>query len=170
MWHPCKFQRVSRLGSVTARQSSSGHQPYFTALNRGHHLYSTGRPSRWASAHILVVIRPHRNTTYVDAAYLTDRVAWSVGLSVTLVSPAKNLHRSSCRLGCGLGWARESCIRWGSRSPHGKGQLFGGEWASHCKIWGHSTVVYAKTAEQIGMPFGLWARMGHRNHVLDGGP
>jgi len=22
--HPCKFQRVSRLGSVTARQSSSG--------------------------------------------------------------------------------------------------------------------------------------------------
>jgi len=24
------------------------------ALNRGRHLYSTGRPSRWASAHILV--------------------------------------------------------------------------------------------------------------------
>jgi len=27
-----------------------------------------------------------------------------------------------------------------------------------------------KTAEPIGMPFGLWARMGRRNHVLDGGP
>ena len=25
--HPCKFQRVSRLGSVTARHSSSGRQP-----------------------------------------------------------------------------------------------------------------------------------------------
>ena len=26
----------------------------------------------------------------------------------------------------------------------------------------------AKTAELIEMPFGLWARMGPRNHVLDG--
>ena len=26
------------------------------ALNRGCHLYSTGRPSRWASAHILVIV------------------------------------------------------------------------------------------------------------------
>ena len=33
--HPCKFQRVSRLDSVTARQSSSEHQPNFVALNRG---------------------------------------------------------------------------------------------------------------------------------------
>jgi len=32
------------------------------------------------------------------------------------------------------------------------------------------TVVCAKTAEPIGMPFGLWCRMGHRNYVLDGGP
>jgi len=50
--HPCKFQRVSRLGSVTARDSSSGRQPNFAALNRGRHLYSAGRPSRWALAHI----------------------------------------------------------------------------------------------------------------------
>jgi len=26
----------------------------FAAFNRGHHLYSAGRPSRWALAHILV--------------------------------------------------------------------------------------------------------------------
>jgi len=51
---PCKFQRVSRLGRVTARHSSSGHQPNFAALNRRRHLYSAGRPSRWALAHILV--------------------------------------------------------------------------------------------------------------------
>jgi len=44
--HPCKFQRVSRLGSVTARHSSSRRQPNFAALNRGRHLYSAGRPSR----------------------------------------------------------------------------------------------------------------------------
>ena len=50
--HPCKFQRVSRLGIVTARHSSSGRQPSFAALNRGRLLYSAGRPSRWALADI----------------------------------------------------------------------------------------------------------------------
>ena len=53
MGHPCKFKRVSRLGSVTARHSSSGRQPNFAALNRGRHLYSAERPSRWALTHIL---------------------------------------------------------------------------------------------------------------------
>ena len=53
---------------------------------------------------------------FVDAPTFTDpRVAWSVGLSVTVVS-------------------------------------------------------HAKTAEPIDMPFGLWARVSSRNHVLDGGP
>jgi len=50
--HPCKFQQVSCLGRVTAWHSSSGHQPNFAALNRGHHLYSAGWPPRWALAHI----------------------------------------------------------------------------------------------------------------------
>ena len=54
--HAIIFQRVSRLGSVTARQSSSGRQPNFAALNRGRHVCSAGRPSRWALAHILVTI------------------------------------------------------------------------------------------------------------------
>ena len=31
-------------------------------------------------------------------------------------------------------------------------------------------MIPAKTAAPIEMPFGLWARMGPRNHVLDGGP
>jgi len=38
---------------------------------------------------MMIIIRPHRSTTYVDAAYVADRVAWSVDLSVTLVSLAK---------------------------------------------------------------------------------
>ena len=37
--HPCKFERVSRLGSVTARHSSSGLQPNFAALYRGRNLF-----------------------------------------------------------------------------------------------------------------------------------
>jgi len=48
--HPCKFQRVSRLGSVTVWHSSSGRQPNCGALDRERHLYMVGRPSR--SAHI----------------------------------------------------------------------------------------------------------------------
>jgi len=34
--------------------SSSGHHLNFVALNKGRHLCSAGRPSRWALAHILV--------------------------------------------------------------------------------------------------------------------
>jgi len=54
--HPSKFQRLLRLGSITAQYSGSGRQPNFAALNRGRHLYSAERPSRWALAHILVLI------------------------------------------------------------------------------------------------------------------
>jgi len=51
---PQQISTVSRLGSVTARHSGSGREPNFAALNRGRHLYSAGRPSRWELAHILV--------------------------------------------------------------------------------------------------------------------
>ena len=51
--YPCKFQLVSHLGMQRyCTASSSGRQPNFAALNRGHHLYSAGRPSGWALAHI----------------------------------------------------------------------------------------------------------------------
>ena len=49
--HPSKFQRVSHW-QRHARHSSSGRQSNFAALNRGRHLHSAGRPSRWALAHI----------------------------------------------------------------------------------------------------------------------
>jgi len=52
--HLIIFQRVSRLGSVTALHFIRGCQPNSAALNRGRHLYSARRPSRWALAHILV--------------------------------------------------------------------------------------------------------------------
>jgi len=51
-----QISTVSRIGSVTARHSSSGRHPNFAALNRGRHLYMAGRPSRWALAHILVLV------------------------------------------------------------------------------------------------------------------
>ena len=48
------FNGFRVLAAVTARQSSSGRQSNFAAFNRGCHLCSAGRPSRWTSAHILV--------------------------------------------------------------------------------------------------------------------
>jgi len=61
-----KFEWMLRLGSVTARHSSSGRQPNFAVLNRGCHLYLAGRPSRWALATFWfsyttawLLVRPH---------------------------------------------------------------------------------------------------------------
>ena len=49
----CVLQELrSPIGSVTARQSSSGREPNFAALSTGRQLYSARRPSRWALAHI----------------------------------------------------------------------------------------------------------------------
>jgi len=61
-------------------------------------------------------------------------------------------------------------VLYGGPDPAmGRGN-FEGEGASHCKLYGHSAVISAKAAELIEMSFGLWAQMGRRNHVLDGGP
>ena len=43
---PANFNRVSRLGNVTAQHSGGGLQPNFAVLSRGRRLYSAGRPSR----------------------------------------------------------------------------------------------------------------------------
>jgi len=51
----CPSLAFSYICTITARHSSSGHQPNFTAFSRECHLYSAGRPSHWALAHILVV-------------------------------------------------------------------------------------------------------------------
>ena len=42
--------------------------------------------------------------------------------------------------------------------------------AAYCKVQKHFAVICAKTAEPIEMPFGLWAGIGPRNHVLYGSP
>ena len=52
---PSNFNRVSRLGSVTARHSSSGRQPNCGVEQRAPPNVMAGRPSRWALAHIVIV-------------------------------------------------------------------------------------------------------------------
>ena len=50
--------------------------------------------------------------------------------------------------------------------PMGIGKFLGG---NGCPIVKYRDTLRScvKTAEPIGMAFGLWVRIGHRNHVLD---
>ena len=101
--HPCKFQLFSCLGSVTARHSSSGRQPNFAALNRGRHLYSAGRPSRWALAHIsssFFFSSPILNGCTLDVYYTsTHSVAlvriYNAGLTCAACGSLKNTGRNN---------------------------------------------------------------------------
>jgi len=88
---PANFNGFLRLGSVTARNSSSGRQPNFAALNRRRHLYSAGRPSRWTLAHILVCIVPP--TSWPKAHHAVQMLLFS-GTSCDAV----NKNVSSLRL------------------------------------------------------------------------
>jgi len=60
---PANFNGFRILAALLHSIYSSGRQPNFAALNRGRHLCSAGRPSRWALAHILVT------TLYVSFAF-----------------------------------------------------------------------------------------------------
>jgi len=76
---------------------------------------------------MMVIIRPHRSTTYVDAAYCyrpSSVVCRSVCLSVCHAS-------EPCKNGCtdrDAVWVEDSCepkepcIRWGP-DPHGRGNF-----------------------------------------------
>jgi len=95
---------------------------------------------------VIIISRPHRNTTYVDAAYcywpssvicLGSRYPYGKGQFCVKVAPIvnyrhfllwavqKRLNRSRCRLGCWVGWPKEPRIRWGYRSPMGMGTFEG---------------------------------------------
>jgi len=53
---PANFNGFRILAALTAQNSSSGRHSNLAALNRRRHLYSAGRPSCWALAHILVTV------------------------------------------------------------------------------------------------------------------
>jgi len=57
----------------------------------------------------------------------------------------------------------------GPDPPMGRGKFLGENGRPIVK-YRDTTVICAKTAEPIRMPFGLWAQMGCWNHVLNGGP
>jgi len=81
--------------------------------------------------------RPHRSTTYVDAAYCyrpSILVCRLVCLSVTLVSPAKTAAPVEVPFGLRTWVDPRNHVLDGVQIPHGKGQLWGQKRASHCKV------------------------------------
>jgi len=86
--------------------SSSGRQPNFAALNRGRHLCSAGRPSRWALAHILVVINAVRlkqvNVGLTTVAKLSPRVRLFHGRYTARTRPCTCPSAWSCTRSCTL--------------------------------------------------------------------
>jgi len=67
--------------------------------------------------------RPHRSATYVEI--VTDRVAWSVCQSVTLVSPAKTTEPIKMPFGLRTRVGPRNHVLDGARSAHGKRQFLG---------------------------------------------
>jgi len=89
--------------------------------------------------------------------YVTDRGAWFVGLSVTLVSPAKTAEVIEMLFGL---WTRmdpgKHVLDGGPDLPMGRGNFEGGRCVPLHSILGHvSAVSCAKMAEPIEIPFGL---------------
>jgi len=91
---------------ILAALLHGGRQPNFAALNWGRHLYTAGRPSRWALAHILVCIVRlylHFAVALFHIAWVVDnaKCTWSrafVCLSVRSRMPTL-LHGPGCNLG-----------------------------------------------------------------------
>jgi len=102
--HPIKFQRLSRIGIVTARHSSTRRQPNFAALNRGRHLYSAGRPSRWVLAHILVEFRFHVPLDTKNRSFwrCSSAPRQSIGIVLKYIGsrPSDHYFRSVCWFVC----------------------------------------------------------------------
>jgi len=71
-----------------------------------------------------------------EVFFPTDNALYSIAIG----THTKTADQSRCRLGWWLGWAQISCVRWETRSPSGRGVL----WGSGNLVMGHSTVRCAK--------------------------
>jgi len=81
----------------------------------------------------------------------------SVGVGVVTGMSSLSLHREQCKNG-------SKCH--GYFSPPGAPRCYFSRAKHHGKIHIDS-IVCAKTAELIEMPFGLWTLVGERKHMLD---
>ena len=99
---------------------------------------------------------------------VTDRVEWSVCRSVCHSSePCKNGRTDRDAVWVvGSDRRKESSVR-GVQVPMKRGNFKGrkGRPVVQCS---DTSVICAKTAETIEMPFGIWTLVGAKKHVLDG--
>jgi len=126
------------------------------------HLHRAGHITTSAPHHSIFrpqTFRPHRSEM---RPIVTDRVAWSDRLSHQWALQ-KRLNPLRYRLGLGLRWA-QGTVYWNPDRPMGRGNFWGKG------AYRDTAVTCAKMAEPFAIPFGLWARVGPSNHVLDGGP
>ena len=131
--------------------------------------------SACACSAVLRILRPHRPYYVRRCGLLLPTelhglsVCWSVCLMVCDSSePCKNGRRDRGAVWVeDSGWPKEPFIRWGLTSSMGRGN-FEGAGRPIVKYRDNLRTSVGKTAEPIEMPFGLWARMGPRNHVLNG--
>jgi len=85
----------------------------------------------------LYIIRPHRSTTYVDAAYCyrpNSVVCRSVCLSVTPVSPAKTAAPIEMPFGLRTRVGPRTMYQMGVWILPWEWAMFRGKGASHCKV------------------------------------
>jgi len=81
---------------------------------------------------------------------VTDRVAWSELIAMHIGLRTR------------VGWRNH-----GDPDPPWEGAILKGKGVARFKLQEHPAVSCPKTAEPVEMPFGWYARMSHRNHVLD---
>ena len=106
---------------------------------------------------IIIIIKLHRSTTYVDSAYCY-RPSSVVCRSVTLVSPTKTAEPLEMPFGLrSRVGPRNHVLDGGQHLPIVRGN-FEGEKGRPIVKYRHSAVVCAKTAESIDLPFGLWTQ------------
>ena len=102
---------------------------------------------------------------YTALLVVTDLVAWSVSLSVTLVSPAKTAEPIEMPFALRTQIGPENHVLGGGPDPPmGRGNFEGGK-VRPIVQYRDTTVICANTAEMIQMPFRLWSWMGLRNRV-----
>ena len=113
----------SYIGSVTARHSSSGHQPVCSVVQgmelrnfrRARHLYSAGRPSRWASAHThsinsaLVLLQASADVSMKNLSLLPLFLLRIWGSGIWRVSASGSELDLFMSVGCNMaGWSAET--------------------------------------------------------------
>ena len=98
---------------------------------------------------------------------VTDRVAWSVGLSVTIVSPAKTAKPIEMPFGLWTGVGPRKYVLDGLQIPHAEEQ-FWGEKGRPIVNYRDSVASCEKTTKPIEMPFGMLSGVSPRKHLLYG--